>query len=44
MVWNNALKSYGSDGICTKDLSDFDEPMRESFSILDCILDQNKAN
>ncbi len=43
MVWNNAHKSYEFDRIRTKDLQDFDKRMRESFSILDCILDQNKV-
>ncbi len=43
MVWNNAHKISGFGTIYTKDLHDFNEHLRESFSILDCILDQNKA-
>ncbi len=43
MVWNNTHKSRGFNRIYIEDLFDFDKRMQNSFSILDCILDENKA-
>ncbi len=43
MVWNNTHKSRGFDRIYTEDLFDINKRMQNSFSILDCILDENKA-
>ncbi len=43
MVWNNDYESSEFDRMYAKDLQDFDKRMQNSFSILDCILDQNKA-